>query len=101
MNDQQLELQWQSLSIQNNFIFGKTFETNPDLCCRLLQLILNLKIKSINYPEREKVIEARTDSKGIRLDVYVEDVATNRIFDIEMQVSDSDNISSICATIRA
>ena len=93
MTEQQLELQWQSLSIQNNFIFGKTFETNPDLCRRLLQLILNLKIKSIHYLEREKVIEARTDSKGIRLDVYVEDADTNRSFDIEMQVSDSDNIS--------
>ena len=93
MTEQQLELQWQSLTIQNNFILGKPFETNQALCRRLLELILNLKIKHINYPEREKVIEVRTDSKGIRLDVYVQDADTNRSFDIEMQVSDSDNIS--------
>ena len=67
-----LEQQWQSLTIQNNFIFGKTFETYPDLCRRLLQLILNFHIKHISYPEREKVIEVRSDSKGIRLDVYVQ-----------------------------
>ena len=93
MTEQLLELQWQSLSIQNNFIFGKIFESNLDLCRRLLQFILNLKIKSIHYPEREKVIEARTDSKGIRLDVYVQDSDTNRSFDIEMQMSNSDNIA--------
>ncbi len=93
MTKQQLEQQWLSLSIQNNFIFGKTFESNPDLCRRLLELILNLKINHINYPEREKIIEARTDSKGIRLDVYVQNKDYNRSFDIEMHVSDSENIS--------
>ena len=93
MTDSQLEQIWITLSIQNNFIFGKTFETYPDLCRRLLQLILNFPIKSISFSEREKVIEARTDSKGIRLDVYVEDKNTNRSFDVEMQVSDSDNLA--------
>ena len=89
----ELEHQWLSLTIQNNFIFGKTFETNLDLCRRLLQFILNFNIKHINYPEREKVIESRTDSKGIRLDIYAEDMDTNRSFDIERQMSNSDNIS--------
>lgn len=64
----------------------------PELCLQLLQFILNLKINKIEYPEREKVIEERTDSKGIRLDVYVTD-DSNRSFDVEMQVADSDNIS--------
>ena len=36
-----------------------------DLCRRLLELILNTTIKKISYPEREKTIEARTDSEGI------------------------------------
>ncbi len=93
MTESDFENLWLSLSIQNNFIFGKTFESNPDLCRRLLQLILNFHIKHISFLEREKVIEARTDSKGIRLDVYVEDKDTNRSFDVEMQVSDSDNLA--------
>ena len=91
--ESELKRQWQNLTIQSNFIFSKTFETNPDLCRRLLEKILHIKIKRISYPEREKVLEARTDSKGIRLDVYVEDRDTNRSFDIEMQVADSDNIA--------
>lgn len=87
-----LEKLWQAATIRDNFIFGKTFETNPDLCARLLESILHIKIKSIQYPEREKIFEARVDSKGIRLDVYLEDSLTNRSFDIEMQVTNNDNL---------
>ena len=93
MPNKQITKQWLDATIQNNFIFGKTLETYPDLCRRLLELILNVKIKEISYPEREKTINLRSDSKGIRLDVYVEEKDTNRSFDIEMQVSNSDNLA--------
>ena len=43
------------------------------------------------FVERGKVIENRIDSKGIRLDVYVED-SNIRSFDLEMQIADPDNI---------
>ena len=92
MANKQITKQWLDATIQNNFVFGKTMELYPDLCRRLLELILDTKIKEITYPEREKTIEARTDSKGIRLDVYVEEKGTNRSFDVEMQVANSDNI---------
>ena len=88
-----IENQWDNATIKNNFIFSKTMEMFPNLCRQLLEFILNMKIKSINYPEREKTIEARTDSKGIRLDVYVEDKDNNRSFDVEMQISNSDNLA--------
>lgn len=87
-----LEQKWLHLTFKDNFLFSKTLELFPDLCKKILELILQLNIKRIHFPEREKVIEARTDSKGIRLDVYVQD-DLNRSFDIEMQVADSDNIS--------
>ena len=83
---------WNSATIKDNFIFGKTMEMNPDLCRQLIEKILKIKIRSIKFPEREKVIEQRTDSKGIRIDVYVED-NQQRSFDLEMQVADSDNIA--------
>ena len=83
---------WDSVTIKDNFIFGKTMEMNPEICRQLLEKILNIKIKSIEYPEREKVLEMRIDSKGIRVDVYVQD-NQNRSYDIEMQVADSDNIA--------
>ena len=93
MTNKQISKQWRDATIQNNFVFGKTLETNPELCRRLLELILNVKISEINYPEREKTINLRSDSKGIRLDVYVEEKGSNRSFDIEMQVSNSDNLA--------
>lgn len=83
---------WNSATIKDNFIFGRTMEMNPELCRQLLEKILKIKIRSIKYPEREKIIEQRTDSKGIRVDVYVRD-NQNRSFDLEMQVADSDNIA--------
>ena len=85
MVNKQIAKKWHDATIQNNFVFGKTMELYPDLCRRLLELILNTTIKEITYPER-------TDSKGIRLDVYVEENGTNRSFDVEMQVSNNDNI---------
>ena len=87
-----LHQKWLHLTFKDNFIFSKTLELFPDLCKKILELILKLDIKSIAFPEREKVIEARTDSKGIRLDVYVHD-DLNRSFDLEMQIANSDNIS--------
>ena len=87
---QEIERKWESLTIQNNFVFGKVMESNPDLCRRLLEKILSVRIKEISYPEREKTIEMRSDSKGIRIDVYVEDKNKNRSFDIEMQVANND-----------
>ncbi len=92
MANKQIAKKWHDATIQNNFVFGKTMELYPDLCRRLLELILNTTIKEITYPEREKTIEARTDSKGIRLDVYVEEKGSNRSFDVEMQIANSDNI---------
>ena len=92
MPKKSIEQKWQDATIQDNFIFSKTLEMNPELCRRLIELILNIRVKNISYPEREKVIESRTDSKGIRLDVYVED-SQNRSFDLEIQIANSDNIA--------
>ena len=36
-------------------------------------MILGVKIDHIEYPELQKTINARYESKSIRLDVYVED----------------------------
>lgn len=91
-NKNSVSKKWKDATIQDNFVFSKTMEMNPEICRRLVELILNIRVKKINYPEREKVIESRTDSKGIRLDVYVED-NKHRSFDLEMQIADSYNIA--------
>ena len=93
MDEKELMRKWQSLTIQSDFIFSKTMENYPELCRRLLEKILNFDIKRITYIEREKVLKERTDSKGVRLDVYVEEKGTNRVFDIEMQIANADDLA--------
>ena len=51
--------QWEEATIQDNFIFSKTMELYPDICKKLIELILKIKVKSLHYPEREKTIETR------------------------------------------
>ena len=74
---------WEELTIQDNFLFQKVMR-NKRLCQYLIEKILQIKIADITYPDTEKTIDIRLDSKSIRLDVYVKD-NTGRVFDIEMQ----------------
>ena len=90
--EERLNRQFDEATISNNFIFTKTMEAYPDICRRLIEKILHVKIARINYPEREKIIEERIDCKGVRLDVYVEDDA-NRMFNLEMQVAREDDLA--------
>ena len=54
------------------------------ICKYLIERILHIQIREITFPDYEKTIAVRYDSKSIRLDVYVED-EQGRVFDIEMQ----------------
>ena len=63
----------------------------PELCKRLIEIVLDIKIKTLTYLEPEKNLEAKLASKGVRLDIYAEDEAGN-IFDIEMQADDKNKV---------
>ena len=85
--------EWKDLTIADNFIFGKVLENDPVVCKQLLETILDCKIDEIAYPEREKTIETRHDSKGIRLDVFVKTADGRKMFDIEIQTSNKDDLA--------
>lgn len=85
--------EWQDLTIADNFIFGKVLENDPVVCKQLLETILDFKIDEISYPEREKAFETRHDSKGIRLDVFVKTPDGKKMYDIEIQTSNNDNLA--------
>ena len=76
---------WEELTITDDYMF-KLVMRHKRFCKRLIERILDIKIKDIKYLEEEKSFKFKYDSKGIRLDVYVED--DNTIYDIEMQVRD-------------
>lgn len=77
---------WENLTIADNFIFQKVMRKKR-LCKRLIENILNIKIRKLAFPETEKDIRIRRDSKSVRLDVYVED-EQGTLYDIEMQTTD-------------
>ena len=80
----------EKLTIVDDFMFGAVM-SNPKLCKPLLELILGVKIQRIEYPELQKVINERYGSKGIRLDVYVEDEA-GTVYNVEIQTTDKKNL---------
>ena len=75
----------EELTISDDFMFGAVMQ-NPNLCKPLLELILGVKIRKIEYPELQKVINKHYGSKAIRLDVYVEDEA-GTVYDVEIQTT--------------
>ena len=85
--------EWKNLTIADNFIFGKVLENDTEVCKQLLEVILGFKIDEIAYPEREKTIDTRHDSKGIRLDVFVKTPDGKKMYDIEIQTSNNDNLA--------
>ena len=80
----------EDLTIADDFMFGAVM-SDPKLCKPLLEYILDIKIKQIEYPELQKIIDKRYESKGIRLDVYVED-DKNTVYNIEIQTTSNKNL---------
>ncbi|MCR4934155.1 MAG: Rpn family recombination-promoting nuclease/putative transposase [Lachnospiraceae bacterium] len=80
-------MEYEKLTLSNDFIFAKVMQ-NEELCKRLLEIILDIRINRIVYHEEQKVIDDAPDGKAVRLDVYVQD-DENTVFDIEMQASDT------------
>lgn len=75
--------EWNEIGISNDFLFGKVMR-DPELCRELLEVILNVPIERVEYPEEQKTIDIAQDARSVRLDVYVAD-GNNTVYDIEMQ----------------
>ncbi len=75
---------WEDLTIQDDFMF-KAVMQDKQLCKGVLEAILNQPIRDIRYLAEELSLKAGYTSRGVRLDVYVEDEA-HTIYDVEMQV---------------
>lgn len=80
------EEKWERADLTDSFIFYKVMTENPDACRRLLERLLHVSIEKIEILG-EKSLGIDSESKGIRLDVYVKD--ENRVFDVEMQVKNT------------
>ena len=86
--EQTLDEKWENATIANNFIFYKIMRHNPDVCKELLEILLEFKIERIEMSQ-EEAINIDFDSKGVRLDVYAKDTDGLKVYNIELQASDT------------
>ena len=75
--------EFQRLNLSDDFLFAKVMEDETVLK-PLIEKILDIEIKSMQIVQPQYVIDIEPDSRGIRLDIFAEDVERNR-YCIEMQ----------------
>ena len=73
-----------SLGIRDRFIFSKVM-TDKNLCIQVLRCLTGNDIEDIGDITAEKYFQITNDGKGVRYDVYVEDV-DDRAYDAEMHI---------------
>ena len=79
-------IDWDRLKFTNNYVFQEVMK-NKELCKYLIEQILHIQVKDIEYFIAERSVNSpRISSKSIRLDVYVEN-QEGTVLDIEMQVT--------------
>ena len=70
------------LTFTDNGMFQEVLR-DPEICTELVERLLHVRIKHIEYPELEKTIAPYYTTKGVRLDVYLKD--EDKIIDVEIQ----------------
>ena len=75
---------FQELTFTDDFMFRQVLIGDPDLCRRLIELLLDVEIDHIVYKDDDHSIGFNSDAKGVRVDVYLKDDA-GTVFDLEMQ----------------
>ena len=81
---------WEQATLANNFIFYKVMRHHRSACKTLLELLLGIKIRQLHFAQ-EETVAIDSNAKSIRLDVLAEDA--KRMFDIELQVADTKELS--------
>ena len=84
------EEKWESLTFANNFLFCRILESEPEICKRILEMLLHIKIERLEMLQSELTIQVGLDSHSIRCDVYAKD--EGRVFDIEIQTTNRSDL---------
>ncbi|MGI5174686.1 Rpn family recombination-promoting nuclease/putative transposase, partial [Treponema sp. OMZ 840] len=79
-----------NLTIADDFMFCTVME-DPILCKELLTMLLKDKVGRITKLFKQKPIETQIASKGVRLDIMIED-EDGKLYDVEMQTTDQKNL---------
>ena len=88
--DKQMLKKFEDLTLQDDFMFCKVMQ-NPDLCKKLIEMILTDTIGKIAYISIQHNINTYEQAKSVRFDVLVQ-TENGKFYDVEMQVSNEKNI---------
>ena len=81
----------QDLTLMNDFMFSVVMQ-QEQFCKPLLEYILKVKIRKIEYVKEQETIESSVPTaKSVRLDVYVED-EEGAVYDLEVQTTNKRNL---------
>ena len=75
---------WEELSFRDDYMFKRVM-SHKRFCKKMLEKILRMEVQDIRYLEEEKTVKTAYESKGIRLDVYVED-DKHTVYNVELQI---------------
>ncbi|MCM1261280.1 MAG: Rpn family recombination-promoting nuclease/putative transposase [Butyrivibrio sp.] len=78
---------YEELTIVDDFMFGKVMR-NPKHCKKLLEIILDMKIREIVFIDEQQSVAPDYMAKGVRIDVYADD-DVNTVYAVEMQTRDT------------
>jgi len=81
---------FEDLTLQDDFMFCKVMQ-NPDLCKRLIEMILSDTIGKFTYISIQHNLKNYEQAKSVRFDVLVQ-TENGKFYDVEMQVSNEKNI---------
>ena len=87
LSPHELEVQYERLTLKDDFIFGKVMQ-EPSNCVEMLQRLTGNVIDNNISINNQKAIKVAVDGKAVRYDVYVEDEVTG-LYDAEMQQNDN------------
>ena len=78
------------LTIVDDYMFCTVMQ-DEELCKELLSMILKNKVGKIVRLFKQQPIETQIASKGVRLDIMIED-DTGKLYDVEMQTTNEKNL---------
>ena len=90
VKEKKMVKRFEDLTLQDDFMFCKVMQ-NPDLCKRLIEMILSDTIGKITYISIQHNINTYEQAKSVRFDVLVQ-TEDGKFYDVEMQVSNEKNI---------
>ncbi len=80
---------YDELTFTDGFMFYLAMQ-DEEICKGVIERLLGIKIKKIEYLNTEETMKVDYEAKSIRLDVYVE--SSNKVFDVEVQTYKEDDI---------